>query len=216
MSEPVDLAARADSDGYAAAKESGKMPKLVPNWIDEIDNGDQALIDAFMAGAKRWLDEQGIVLASEPEYTLEEKLRRLQEKHGETNKEFAQVTTMPGAVKANPNASTVIADAVAAALNNTQGQVTTGDGLVWEVNRTSLNKMVSATNQDGLKAYQRERIIAIQHLAELAKAAVNPVVRGDDGRDEQVEAILEYNVPFVIEEKSFNVRLLCKKMEKAF
>ncbi|ASF45217.1 defense against restriction DarA-related protein [Methylovulum psychrotolerans] len=146
----------------------------------------------------------------EPEYALEERLR-LQEEHGQL-----VGTTLPDAVKANPNASTVIADAVAAALNNTQGQVTTGDGLVWEVNRTSLNKMVSATNQDGLKAYQRERIIAIQHLAELAKAAVNPVVRGDDGRDEQVEAILEYNVPFVIEEKSFNVRLLCKKWKKPF
>lgn len=115
------------------------------------------------------------------------------------------------AVKANPNATTLIADAIKIALDNTKGNVTTGDGLNWEINNTSLNKMIAATNKDGVKAHQKERIIAIQQLAELAKAAANPLVRADDGSDGQVEAIYEYNTPFTVEENRFNVRLLCKK-----
>jgi hypothetical protein len=53
----INNISRADLEGYEKAKELGEMPKYVPNWIDEIDNGDQAIIDAYMGGARRWLDE---------------------------------------------------------------------------------------------------------------------------------------------------------------
>lgn len=114
-------------------------------------------------------------------------------------------------IRSNPNATIVIADAIKIAMNNTNGAVTTGDGLNWSVSNAALGKMVSANNGDGKKEHQRERIIAIQSLGELSRAAINPLIRDDDGRDEQLGSIYEYNVLFSVEDNKFNVRLLCKK-----
>ena len=116
-------------------------------------------------------------------------------------------------IKAMPDATTSIADAVEKAIADTNGEVTTGDGLHWALSKKALNKMVAATNQDGPKPYQRERIIAIQSLVDLAKAAQNPVIRDDDGRDVEMDKVYEYFVPFEIEGNVLTVRLLCKKFK---
>lgn len=117
-------------------------------------------------------------------------------------------------VKAKPNATLHIAEAVEKAIAETNGEVTTGDGLHWALSKKALNKMVAATNQDGPKAYQRERIIAIQSLADLAKAATNPVIRDDDGRDVEMDKVYEYFVPFEVGGDVLTVRLLCKHFKE--
>ncbi len=113
-------------------------------------------------------------------------------------------------IKANPNATTIIADAIQNAIESMQGIVKTGDGLVWALSKNSLNKMIAATNKDGAKAYQKERIIAIQQLQELANTAKNPLIRADDGRDGRVNSIYEYFAMFDVLGKTLKVRMLCK------
>lgn len=60
-----------------------------------------------------------------------------------------------------------IAEAIQHGLSATSGTVVTGDGLGWELSQRSLHKMVSATNSNGKKAHQKERITAIQHIKEI-------------------------------------------------
>lgn len=133
----------------------------------------------------------------------------------ETETEAAGAEGLEVSVKANINATTIIADAIKIAMDNTKGVVTTGDSLIWSISNAALGKMVAGTNKDGIKAYQQERIIAIQQLSELARSAVNPLIREDDGRDAQLDAVYEYNIPFIIDDNTFNVRLLCKKWKIA-
>jgi len=114
---------------------------------------------------------------------------------------------------ATPNASTAISEAIDAAIDSIGNSVATGDGLTWAVSKASLQKMIAKTNADGDKPYQKERIIAIQHLKEIAASTKTPVIREDDGRDPQVEAVYEYNTNFTVLDAVRGVRLLCKKFK---
>lgn len=114
-------------------------------------------------------------------------------------------------VKAKEGSFLSIEKAISKALSDTSGFVTTGDGMVWALNRKGLNKMVAAQNKDGPKAYQRERILAIQQIVELAHSAKKPVISKDDGRDQMVEAIYSYFAEFSSGGATLRVRILCKK-----
>ncbi len=116
-------------------------------------------------------------------------------------------------VKANADATLRRKDAIAFALKSTKGFVTTDDGLVWALSTESLNKMIAATNKDGEKPYLHERIIAIQHLKELAQSVANPLISPDDGRDPQMESKYEYYTQFDVLGNVLTVRLLCKKFK---
>lgn len=107
-----------------------------------------------------------------------------------------------------------IEQAIDRTLSETSGTITTGDSMVWELSKCSLNKMVAKTNKDGDKPYQTERIKAIQNLKELAFSSKKPLIRQDNNNDGEIESIYEYLTKFSDGEKVFSLRLLCKKYKK--
>lgn len=124
-----------------------------------------------------------------------------------------KASVQAGVVKAKEGLSLQIKDAVEKSLQSLAGVVETSDGMKWGISASKLNKMVAATNADGPKPFQRERIMAIQQLQELAKAVGAPKVRPDDGRDENVEAVYEYFTKFEAFGEVRGVRILCKKLK---
>lgn len=119
--------------------------------------------------------------------------------------------TLPREKEAGGFAPEQIKAAIQRALNDTDGQVQTGDSMVWALSRTSLNKMVASNNQDGQKPFQKERILAIQSIRAIASIATEPSIRSDDKNVPEIESIYEYFSTFETGGRTYKVRLLCKK-----
>lgn len=107
-----------------------------------------------------------------------------------------------------------IRQAIEIAVLNSGGRITTSDGLVWVVSNSSFQKMIARQNQSGEKPFQRERILAIQQLSEIAGNCFPPLIRPCDGRDTDMESIYEYYGEFQAFGEIRKVRLLCKKFKE--
>lgn len=82
----------------------------------------------------------------------------------------------------------------------------------YSVSKSALNKMTAQHGEAGIdKAYQKERIAAIQSLSELTQVAVTTIKRSDDGRDVRVQHVVEFHAPFCFDGNVYRVRLLAKE-----